>query len=510
MVRQKKAFLNVFKDLKKVQIILLIFLILTTVFFRFFRIRDYVVFLGDEGRDMIIMRQMIQNVRPVFLGPTASVGGFYLGPIYYWMAAPFLALTFFDPVGPSIMVALFGFATVILLFRFLKETVGFYPAILASFLYATSPLIVRYSRSSWNPNPLPFFALLLIYSLYLAISRKKLSYFLLTGASFGVAIQLHYLSIMLIPIAFLIILVNSKIKSIPKIFMLCMLGAFITFSPFLIFELKHNFPNFRTILEFMTRPTTHGYASYNFIGLITSYGNIFIENLSGLIGTNITRLVLWTLALVNIYALYKNFKDQNKRLIYSISVIWLFGGLLFIKFYAGQIFDYYYGFIFPAPFFALAILISVFWQNLILRASAVAFTVICLAWFISNGFYTHNPNRLINQTETVAKFVIDKSEGKPFNFGLISDHNSDHAYRYFLDIYGHKPTELEALITDQLLVVCESQKCAPLGHPSWEIAGFGRAEIQEEWQLPNIGIRVIKLKHWPGAPNPAGKPAIKG
>ena len=136
--------------------------------------------------------------------------------------------------------------------------------------------------------------------------------------------------------------------------------------------------------------------------------------------------------------------------------------------------------------------------------------MICLAWFISNGFYTRNPNRLINQTETVAKFVIDKSEGKPFNFGLISDHNSDHAYRYFLDIYGHKPTELEALITDQLLVVCESQKCAPLGHPSWEIAGFGRAEIQEEWQLPNIGIRVIKLKHWSGAPNPAGKPAIKG
>src|SRR3989344_5101981 len=186
----------------KFKLILLILLLITAIFFRFWQIKDYVVFLGDEGRDMIIMRNIFVNKNLPFLGPTASVGGFYLGPIYYWMATPFLYLFDFDPVGPSYFVAIIGVATVLLLYKFLKEAVGFWPAILASFLYATAPLIVRYSRSSWNPNPLPFFALLLIYFLYLGISRKKLSYFLLTGASFGVAIQLHYLSIMLIPIAF--------------------------------------------------------------------------------------------------------------------------------------------------------------------------------------------------------------------------------------------------------------------------------------------------------------------
>ncbi len=162
-----------FKNLTKIQLLLIILLVVVAAFLRFWQIRDYVVFLGDEGRDMLVMRRMIQDSRPVFIGPTASVGGFYLGPIYYWMAAPFLALSMFDPVGPSVMVALFGLGTVILLFKFLKETVGFYPALIASFLYATDPLIVRYSRSSWNPNPLPFFSLLLINFLYLAISRKK-------------------------------------------------------------------------------------------------------------------------------------------------------------------------------------------------------------------------------------------------------------------------------------------------------------------------------------------------
>ena len=66
------------------------------------------------------------------------------------------------------------------------------------------------------------------------------------------------------------------------------------------------------------------------------------------------------------------------------------------------------------------------------------------------------------------------------------------------------------MVTDQLLIVCESRKCAPLGHPIWEIAGFGRGEVAGEWELPDIGIRVFRLTHWPGAPNPAGKPTVKG
>lgn len=498
------------KNLTKNQLLLFILLVVVAAFFRFWQIRDYVVFLGDEGRDMLVMRRMIQDTRPVFLGPTASVGGFYLGPIYYWMAAPFLALSLFDPVGPSIMVAIFGLATVILLYKFLKETVGFYPAILAGFLYATAPLIVRYSRSSWNPNPLPFFSLLMIYFVYLAIKRKKSLFYLLSGACFGIAIQLHYLSIMLLPIMFLIVIINTKVKSLPKIIALCAAGAIITFSPFLIFEIKHDFPNFRTILEFVTRPNTHGYASYDLIGLVQNYGNIFFENLSLLYKTVITKIVFFTLSILLVITFWLNYKDKEKRLIYSIGLVWFLGGLVFIKFYTGQIYDYYYGFIFPAPFFAFGVVASQFWQNRKARYIFIAFCVIAVLWFISHGFYAKPPNRLINQTQSVADFVIAKSEGKPFNFGLISEHNSDHAYRYFLEINGHKPTELETMITDQLLVICESQKCEPLGYPTWEIAGFGRAEIQGKWELPNIGIKVFRLTHWPGAPNPAGKPAIKG
>ena len=51
-------------------------------------------------------------------------------------------------------------------------------------------------------------------------------------------------------------------------------------------------------------------------------------------------------------------------------------------------------------------------------------------------------------------------------------------------------------MTDQLIIICESAECKPLGHPLWEIAGFGRAEIAGEWQVSFV--KIMKLVHYKG------------
>ena len=497
------------KLIKNYQLILLVILIAVSIFFRFWQLRDYVVFLGDEGRDMIVMRNIFLERNLPFLGPTASVGGFYLGPIYYWMAAPFLYLWQFDPVGPSYFVAIIGVATVFLLYKFLKEAVGFWPAILASFLFAIAPLIVRYSRSSWNPNPLPFFALLVIYLIYKGIKEKNTLYFLGAGASFGIAIQLHYLATILIAIASLIVVFNSSFKKIPRIALVSATGFLITFSPFLFFEIRHQFPNFNTIWEFVTRGTTTGFKSTNFILHISSLGNTFLEEISHIRTMAATKIFFWILTIVGIVGLYLNRGSKEKRLIFSIGLIWFIVGILGLRFYTGQIFDYYFGFMFPAPFLLVGLTLYLIWKNIILRTiSVVAIGAVAMV-FLDNAFYKNEPNRIIDQTKEIAEFTLEKTEGKPYNFALISDSNSDHAYRYFLELKSNKPVDLETVITEQLLVICESKTCEPQGHPIWEIAGFGRAEIANEWES-KYGIKIFRLTHWPGAPSPAGRPAVKG
>ena len=77
-------------------------------------------------------------------------------------------------------------------------------------------------------------------------------------------------------------------------------------------------------------------------------------------------------------------------------------------------------------------------------------------------------------------------------------------HRYYLEILGHKPVEMQnsivdpdrKTVTDQLMVVCEDTSCSPLGYSLFEVAGFGRAEIAGSWDGPHV--KVFRLVHYHG------------
>src|SRR3990167_7861846 len=97
--------------------VLILGILLVAAYLRLYNISGYMTFLGDEGRDVMVVKQMIVDHKWTLLGPTASVGGFFLGPIYYYFMVPFLWIWRLDPTGPAVMVALFGVATVYLVYR---------------------------------------------------------------------------------------------------------------------------------------------------------------------------------------------------------------------------------------------------------------------------------------------------------------------------------------------------------------------------------------------------------
>ena len=121
------------------------------------------------------------------------------------------------------------------------------------------------------------------------------------------------------------------------------------------------------------------------------------------------------------------------------------------------------------------------------------------------GWPFRNPaNRQKLQAQTIAEFVLQKAEGKPFNFALITPGNSDHAYRYFFEVEGNPPVTIQnpaidperKTVTGQLLVVCEEVNCHPLGHPLFEVASFGQADIVGEWNVSVV--KVFKLIPYKG------------
>ena len=177
--------LNFKFQVSKNELIILIGILLLAAFLRVYNIQGYMTFLGDEGRDAIIVRRLLVYADPILVGPGTSIGNMYLGPLYYYFMAPWLWLFNYNPVGPAVGIAVLGVINVFLVWAIAREWFGKTAAIVAALLYSIAPVVIIYSHSSWNPNIMPFFALLTIYSIWKGWWENNYKWFLITGFSFG-------------------------------------------------------------------------------------------------------------------------------------------------------------------------------------------------------------------------------------------------------------------------------------------------------------------------------------
>lgn len=504
------------------------FLIIATAsFLRLYRISDYLNFLGDEGRDVLVVRGILHGDL-TFLGPRASAGDFYLGPIYYYFMAPFLFLSNYHPVGPAIMVALFSIATVYLIYRIGAEFFDRRAGLIAALLYSVSPLVIIFSRSSWNPNVMPFFSLSSLYAAYKGIEKKNFYLLVLSGIFLGIAMQLHYLAIFLGGILFIYILLSevfnqgksSKLLSLFKNYIAVFLGFLIGFSPFLLFEIRHGFPNFRTILNFIfTSGDVNAGGKFGeiikdvffriFGRLVTSYPppeTVSVrEDLLIAAWYYLTLvLALSSIGLI-LYQLTQKLKQNNELRGHLLILLWIGLGVMFFGLYKKPIYDYYFGFMFPVPFLLAGNLLSFLIKRKgVFAASAIISIAVLVGVSLLNSPLRKLPNYQYEQVKMISEFILEKAGNTPFNFALITGGNSDHGYRYIFEIRRKRPVTIQNYevdperksVTDQLFVVCEENPCSPLGHPLWEVAGFGRAEIAGEWQVSVL--KVYKLVRYKG------------
>lgn len=497
----------------KPRLLLLVAILLVAAFLRLYKISEYMTFLGDEGRDVLIVKHILEG-KLTLLGPTASVGGFFLGPIYYYFMAPFLWLWRLDPTGPAVMVALFGVATVFMIYWVGKEMFNEEAGLFASTLYAISPLVIGYSRSSWNPNLMPFFSILMLLILYKANARQSPILFVLTGVFLGIAMQLHYLAIFMAVIVAVFMLLKGyrNFTLLVKNYLIVFLGFLIGLSPFLAFEVRHGFPNIQTIVRFIFGATGEtGFTGDKFFTVIT---DVFFR----LFGRLVTKfpppeqvaisesaiLQFWQLGtlVLGIASLAYLIARLDKRSL--LVLIWLTFGVILFGFYRKPIYDYYFGFMFPLPFLLVGNLLSSLLSKKHFAYLALLIFILLVVLNLSGHPFRYSPNRQLAQVRHISEFVLEKAEGKPFNFALITGQNSDHGYRYFFELLGNSPLTIEnpvndpqrKTVTDQLLIICEDPSCKPLGHPLWEVAGFGRTEIVGEWQVSVV--KVYELVHYKG------------
>ncbi|KKU55450.1 MAG: Glycosyl transferase family 39 [Candidatus Amesbacteria bacterium GW2011_GWA2_47_11] len=479
--------------------------LLIASFFRLWNIGQYLTFLGDEGRDALVMRAIVTGEHFPLIGPGTSIGNMYLGPLYYYLVAPSLAVFGFSPVGPAVQVALMGVATVALLWWIGRQWFGRIPALIAALALAVSPVVITYSRSSWNPNVMPFFALITMYGLWKVWRFGYWRWLIIAGVSFAFVLNSHYLGLLLLPpiIIFTSHAVNKYRHPKTINYLLLTITVFLVLmSPLLFFDLRHGWNNFGAIQQFFAnRQTTVNAKIYksapHLWPLWQDLNTTLLTAKNTFWGQAVSFLVLAVIILELGFKL--KLKKLSPDLLFCLA--WLALGLVGLGLYKQHIYAHYYGFIFPVPFFLLGFTLQFLSSYRGLRIVSVFLLLLLFTINLLANPLRFPPNYQLSRTREISEFIISASGNQPFNLALIAKSNYDASYRYFLELKFASYFTIHDKLAEQLFVICEPagllpDGCNPINHPLWEIAAFGWAKIDRQWDFP-WGVKLYRLVHNP-------------
>lgn len=266
------------------------------IFLRFYQLETRTNFTADGGRDYAVVRQMIMTRKPTLLGPKASVGEFFFGPLYYYLLVPVFIVGNYDPLSGAIFTAALDSLGLCIFYMLAKRNLP-HTAILATALYASFPLLISMVKVPLNPFVIPFFSVLFLSLLSLNPSRYPLITSAGSGFLAGLLFQLHFATAPIIVIGLMGILRKDN-KLIRLGSYLC--GLIIGVFPMILFDIRHQLFNSTQILKYLTKGGGGNLSDHYFIVffplaflLIAKIGSYFPKKLVNLLTLGILGFNIW-------------------------------------------------------------------------------------------------------------------------------------------------------------------------------------------------------------------------
>ncbi len=258
---------------KKFHGVILFAILISAIFlFSYFRLKPIyfqtVGYTFDQGRDFLKAAEIVLYKNPTFIGPTTGIMGIYHGAWWYYM----LAVAFFIfnglPSGFYYFNFLIQFLTFAAVLIFAWKRFDMLTQIILALLIATSPyLIFNNILLANNVMAMPPFLLLLLITVLLlekkfeiTIAKRKINLplFFLAGLFLGFTAEFEFaFGLLLIPTYLLALFVfNVLTRSFYKIahYLYFFIGLGIAFIPRILFEIKNNFGQTKTLTSFITNP----------------------------------------------------------------------------------------------------------------------------------------------------------------------------------------------------------------------------------------------------------------
>src|SRR3989344_6790507 len=153
---------------------LLLLMVLAGAFYaRIYRAQDLMAFYYDQGRDALVIWRLWHEGRPFLIGPITGLAGIFLGPLYYYLIAPFYLIGGGDPRIPAVFLATLTVMALPVLYilgwRMQSRATGVIAAAIGGFSY----FLVLSGR--WLSNPTLMFpaSVFLLWVMWKIVSKNQ-------------------------------------------------------------------------------------------------------------------------------------------------------------------------------------------------------------------------------------------------------------------------------------------------------------------------------------------------
>lgn len=230
----------------------LVLVIFVAIFFRTNQLEGKMTFEWDQARDFTAVETMLKTGKPMLLGPIVrgDSGGFYLGPLYYYLITPLYYFSGGNPLSLSVVPIGMDVLVICILYFFLRSKTSWSVAFITGMIWAGSPLLIRDSYTPWNVSLISVWMILFIINLLKLSETSRFRYkFILVFLS-SLTTNLH---LSLLPIAALFLGINyrSFLKLSIKQYMYLVIAAIAPISTLIAHDLTHSFENTILLKRFL-------------------------------------------------------------------------------------------------------------------------------------------------------------------------------------------------------------------------------------------------------------------
>ena len=390
-------------------VIIFILILIIGLYLRFYHINETISFGWDQGRDAWMIRDIIQG-KLTLIGPRTGVGHMHIGPVYYYLLAPFFYFMNLDPSAANYLNIITNILNFVLIFIVTKKIFNNYAALFVTFVYAVSHYLITTNQVPWNVTLMPGVAALIFYSIVKIYEGSYRWVFVLWTLS-GFYFNLHFTAIFL-PVINILSLLFVKDKKKTLLYSLLSIPLYVVwFIPNIIYSLTSGGETglFKDFFQYY-------YIGFHFRFLLHRLPDALIQ-FSMILYNPLLKYLQFVLPSIFIVLLFFE-KDKQKRLLGYLISVWFIVPLIGFTVYGGSLSEYYLLYTVP-----MVLYIIVYLQEKILKFTLIpSLLVLLLFW----SFYTYQNTKdlwikpsyggLTAQKESVKRSIkngekIDYNEG---------------------------------------------------------------------------------------------------